>query len=746
MLKKINESIICLLLSISILIFGFVPVFADESLPLETEPSTEAEAYDVSVCASYYKTGTDNEYKVIFTALSDIPEFVSMSCKISLTGAEEEDPTILADYTKKTIIDATTDVTFNLERNSAGITKMGQLFSFVLKKAASVPSETVISVSDASIKTSADKEFKLNIMLSFKEGDILPELSDSETKIYDSVVEVLKQFPDAAKISYYQKDESGKTSLAPLYEYAEKVKSVKDKYNSAEKKENIDKFLEFNGYDVSNLDKIIDILNKMYKNRGIIELSFVISSLTESDILDNQFVFVVYDNQRQEANLTGLTDTVAREEILDTLNEYNEKKAVLDKVLNSESIDYEALVYSCDKQISNVQKLSQTVYYKDCLESVKKSIDDVYSRVNENYTGNSETKKYLLSCLDDYKSKISLIENGIDDVPTMAIGIVTYQQSYNVVFTRKSALSDNFKSSVIVVVTDNSGKKIDEKTYTFDSDKKTVDVGMYAEKDKYPEGEKITITGYYVLEDAKILVDTQTVTCAPLSSAYRPGGIGGGKPPSSGNSPGNTNNPGGTGGTLFPSNQGKDENDNNDNTPPKELFGDIGDYNWAKEAIEGLYYAGIINGMEDDVFNPKGLVTREQFSKMVVQLFGISISDAETNFIDVDKNAWYAPYVNAALKAGYIQGQSNEYFGIGEPIMRQDMATILYRAMGSRGKKSELAFSDESAIASYAKDAVSELVGLGVINGYEDGTFLPRGTATRAEAAKMIWGIYQIIK
>ena len=78
--------------------------------------------------------------------------------------------------------------------------------------------------------------------------------------------------------------------------------------------------------------------------------------------------------------------------------------------------------------------------------------------------------------------------------------------------------------------------------------------------------------------------------------------------------------------------------------------------------------------------------------------------------------------------------------------MRQDMATILYRALGSRGKRAELSFSDNDSIAPYAKDAVAELVGLGIISGYEDGTFLPRGTATRAEAAKMIWGVYQLIK
>jgi len=78
--------------------------------------------------------------------------------------------------------------------------------------------------------------------------------------------------------------------------------------------------------------------------------------------------------------------------------------------------------------------------------------------------------------------------------------------------------------------------------------------------------------------------------------------------------------------------------------------------------------------------------------------------------------------------------------------MRQDMATILYRAINKSGDGVILEFTDNSDIAAYAKDAVAELVGLGVMNGYEDGSFKPRGSATRAEASKVIYGTYKIVK
>ena len=47
------------------------------------------------------------------------------------------------------------------------------------------------------------------------------------------------------------------------------------------------------------------------------------------------------------------------------------------------------------------------------------------------------------------------------------------------------------------------------------------------------------------------------------------------------------------------------------------------------------------------------------------------------------------------------------------------------------------AFTDEADIQ--AKDAVNMLTSLGVIEGYEDGSFNPDGTVTRAEMAKMIF-------
>ena len=52
-------------------------------------------------------------------------------------------------------------------------------------------------------------------------------------------------------------------------------------------------------------------------------------------------------------------------------------------------------------------------------------------------------------------------------------------------------------------------------------------------------------------------------------------------------------------------------------------------------------------------------------------------------------------------------------------------------------------FTDDSSISSYAKDAVYAMKNIGVIGGYSDGSFHPRGYATRAEVAVMFQRLYE---
>ncbi len=185
---------------------------------------------------------------------------------------------------------------------------------------------------------------------------------------------------------------------------------------------------------------------------------------------------------------------------------------------------------------------------------------------------------------------------------------------------------------------------------------------------------------------------------------------------------------------------GLSENATNPNYP----FRDMEDYTWAKEATLALYQSGVVNGVGDDNFAPDRAVTREEFLKLIVNGFGISTAlDKDVSFGDVYKSQWYYPFVKAGVNGGIINGMDGNIFGIGQKISRQDMVVMLYRAISMKKDLSDFnassTFDDYGEISEYAKKAVAFAEANAIVNGMGDGNFHPEDSATRAEAAVILY-------
>ena len=179
--------------------------------------------------------------------------------------------------------------------------------------------------------------------------------------------------------------------------------------------------------------------------------------------------------------------------------------------------------------------------------------------------------------------------------------------------------------------------------------------------------------------------------------------------------------------------------------PEKEInFTDLGTAEWARESIMNLAKRGVISGRSDSIFDPDGLVTREEYAKILVLAFGLTADGAECDkFWDVSPTDWYYEYVAIASARGIVNGLDNGSFGVGSTITRQDMAVMTYRAAMATGKafnyiSEPIAFNDAGSIATYAQEAVTVMQRAGIINGMGGDLFAPNGTATRAQAAKIM--------
>ena len=167
---------------------------------------------------------------------------------------------------------------------------------------------------------------------------------------------------------------------------------------------------------------------------------------------------------------------------------------------------------------------------------------------------------------------------------------------------------------------------------------------------------------------------------------------------------------------------------------------------WGKSYIAALAARGIINGKSETEFMPEASITREEFIKLVAELFDLTDDAAECKFTDVPEGAWYRKYVASAHAAGITEGIGGGKFGSGAYITRQDMAKIINTILVSKGIEltgDGRQFRDEELIADYAKSHVFAISGH-IISGDDKENFNPLKNATRQEAAKMVFGMLKL--
>ena len=180
--------------------------------------------------------------------------------------------------------------------------------------------------------------------------------------------------------------------------------------------------------------------------------------------------------------------------------------------------------------------------------------------------------------------------------------------------------------------------------------------------------------------------------------------------------------------------------------PQTSEFSDMDKAEWAKAAVFYLSEKGIVSGVGDNEFNPQGMVTREAFALMIVKAFDLKSSGDMQIFDDVPQNHWAKDAIAAAYENGVISGIGDGKFGLGENIKRQDMAVMIARAAEKCGylfeKVKNVEASDMAEVSAYALESVNLMIEAGIINGYgEDGTFRPYNNSTRAEASQIIYSV-----
>lgn len=119
-------------------------------------------------------------------------------------------------------------------------------------------------------------------------------------------------------------------------------------------------------------------------------------------------------------------------------------------------------------------------------------------------------------------------------------------------------------------------------------------------------------------------------------------------------------------------------------------FTDVASGAWYNNAVSTLTRAGILDGYEDGSFRPNASITRAEFTKIAVSFFK-HVGGASANpFSDVPDSAWYAEFVKAAAELGLIDGYEDGTFRPNAPITRAEACTIVNRTLGRAPDKDNL--------------------------------------------------------
>lgn len=187
-----------------------------------------------------------------------------------------------------------------------------------------------------------------------------------------------------------------------------------------------------------------------------------------------------------------------------------------------------------------------------------------------------------------------------------------------------------------------------------------------------------------------------------------------------------------------------------------KTFKDIAGH-WAQEIIEVMAGRLIIEGYENDIFDPEASITRAEYVTLLMRVLNIPASKTMTHpFEDVAKGAWYYEIVSAALAEELIEGISDTAFGPDLSITREQIATLLQRAYDKVSNNKQYTntanieatlgqYEDAGEISSWARDSMSFAIRSGIIEGRSVVRLAPQATASRAEAAVMLQRFMDLI-
>ena len=153
-------------------------------------------------------------------------------------------------------------------------------------------------------------------------------------------------------------------------------------------------------------------------------------------------------------------------------------------------------------------------------------------------------------------------------------------------------------------------------------------------------------------------------------------------------------------------------------------FYDVTARDWYYSAVKYVYEKGLMDGVDVGVFAPNDTLTRAMVWTIIARAEGVDTTGGAT---------WYAKAQEWVTAKGISDGENPN-----AAITRQELVTMLYRLAGEPAVSGTITAPDAASVSTWATNAMTWAMNIGLVEGDENGAVTPTAIATRAQAAALI--------
>lgn len=177
-------------------------------------------------------------------------------------------------------------------------------------------------------------------------------------------------------------------------------------------------------------------------------------------------------------------------------------------------------------------------------------------------------------------------------------------------------------------------------------------------------------------------------------------------------------------------------------TPLSSAYYDVNESHWAYPYITNLSTIGFMQGYGEGSFMPDKTVTNAEFTAIACRMRGMDDTKLEKS------EYWAEPDIQYALFMNWFTEKEMPYSAYSKPITREFAAKIAMLAFFPddiiSGASGNFEISDENNIDEAYKPYVKLAYSKGILTGYTDGSFKPKGNITRGEAATVLYRAWKL--